>query len=249
MHRPEMIAQTSMSFWWPRVADLPVPKPRTMLHPIAGGAACDALEGTGALPEELQPDVLNAVVHQTGLTYPLFLRTDYTSGKHAWSETCFVAQDQDLLPHIGRLLEASLMIDVIPDAVVFREYVPLAARFTAFVGALPIAPERRYFVRDGVVICHHPYWPAEAIRKDTVGAPWDHLPADWEAQLAILNQEGLAEVATLTRYAQALSRVLPGVWSVDFAKTAAGGWMFIDAARAEVSWHPEDCPSLAGWRN
>jgi hypothetical protein len=34
----------------------------------------------------------------------------------------------------------------------------------------------------------------------------------------------------------------PGYWSVDFARTRAGRWVLIDAARGEVSWHPDGCP-------
>ena len=31
---------------------------------------------------------------------PFFLRTDHTSAKHSWEETCFVKSTSDLMQHV-----------------------------------------------------------------------------------------------------------------------------------------------------
>jgi hypothetical protein len=39
--------------------------------------------------------------------------------------------------------------------------------------------------------------------------------------------------------AEAFAENVPGFYSVDFAQKADGQWVMIDAARGELSWHPE----------
>lgn len=123
-------------------------------------------------------------------------------------------------------------------ALVFREFLPLDAPFTAF-NDMPVARERRYFVRDGKAVCWHPYWQEQAVLAYRGATP---LPADWQQQLAQLNAMDDAEVQALTTMAETFGKRNPGYWSVDFARTRAGRWVLIDAARGEVSWHPDGCP-------
>ena len=94
---------------------------------------------------------------------------------------------------------------------------------------MPITRERRYFVEDGIVIGHHPYWPSAAF------ADCSDLPSDWEAKLAALNQEDPAEVAELSALSAKVGVVLPGAWSVDWLHTARG-WYLTDMAHAETSF-------------
>lgn len=39
--------------------------------------------------------------------------------------------------------------------------------------------------------------------------------------------------------AAAIGRLLPGYWSIDFARTKAGWWYLIDMAAGEMSWRPQ----------
>jgi len=120
------------------------------------------------------------------------------------------------------------------NALVFREFIQMKYSFRAF-GGLPIGHERRYFLRDGKVICHHPYWPLDAI-KFWQGTP---KPINWKFQLHYLNREYKGEIKILTVYAQNIATVLSGYWSVDFCRSTKDGWYFIDCASGEDSWHPE----------
>jgi hypothetical protein len=52
-----------------------------------------------------------------------------------------------------------------------------------------------------------------------------------------LNTESEIEVRILTNIAEMVGSVLPGSWSVDFAKDRDGKWWLIDIALAEQSWH------------
>lgn len=240
-------ARCSMTHWWPRVRTMAVavPMPRTLLLPVDFTPMFDAPRGSGTSPiATVPPDgrrvpwsprVMADVIAAAEFTYPVFLRTDHTSGKHAWVDSCFVPSAETLPSHLAEVIESTLMADAIPAALVVREYLPLASRFTAFRGALPIAPERRYFAEAGHVLCHHPYWPAEAIVQ---GTPPGQLPLDWKNRLAQCNHETPGEITVLSTYAAALSTQLDGAWSLDFAKTAEGWWVFLDAAPAERSWHP-----------
>lgn len=108
---------------------------------------------------------------------------------------------------------------------------PWAWGFTAFRG-LPIGMERRYFVKDGQVLCHHPYWPEDAIRNPSVD--------NWQDILKDLNTEGEEEIKLLTSYAEKISRAIEGYWSVDFCKDKSNSWWWlIDMAEAKESWHPQ----------
>jgi hypothetical protein len=229
--------ESSMLYWWPRVRDLGVPVPETKV--LEFGPRCLA----GLCYPENEEDAANArrVVEAVkkaarGFGYPVFIRTDHASGKHDWENACYVASEEALPRCLGGPIEANELADLTPEAIVVRQYIPLESAFTAFRGNMPVAKERRYFVRDGKVVCHHPYWPEDAVRFRP-----GQEPPDWREKLAELNREAAEEVELLTRYAARLGAALPGYWSFDFACGRDGVWYFIDAARGELSWHPE-CP-------
>jgi hypothetical protein len=102
---------------------------------------------------------------------------------------------------------------------------------------MPVNPERRYFVKDGAVLCHHPYWTKEAIAKGTSGG----LPKDWESIVEEINKETKEESEILTGCSQKVAKALDGFWSVDFCKAKDNRWILIDCAEGVRSWHPEDC--------
>jgi len=222
----------SMLYWWPRTRRAAVPKPRTILvkTQIEIGPG-----GPYATPYVVEK--IGHYIRRWGP--PVFLRTDHYSAKHSYVDTCYYDGTKPLGLHINRLIEESMLADIIGipvNAIAVREYIPLETGFTAFWGQLPIAKERRYFVRNGQVICHHPYWVEEAI-----AASRSPLPANWRTILAELNKETPDEIALLTGYAEKIGSKLPGDWSIDFAKGRDDTWYFIDAAVAADSWHPP-CP-------
>jgi len=238
--RWKLMRESSMCYWFPRVASL-LPVPRTVIIelPLKVLAAVYSGDRWSDFPAEFRRTVLyNARI----LGFPLFLRTDQASGKHRWVETCYVERERDLVSHIFRVLEfneCAAPFGLPYRALVLREYVPLHSAFRAFNG-MPVARERRYFVENGRVLCHHPYWPQDAIEEVHHHAPG--LPENWRELLSELNREKGDERAVLGRLARLFSSRVRGYWSVDFAYTARGEWILIDAARGEISWHPP-CPN------
>lgn len=229
---------TRLTQWWPRIVAAGVPVPRTSVYPLPSGAVFALFDGQDLDPV-LEPAAVTRWITESELGYPLFLRTDVLASKHAWHDTCYVAHPDVLIKHIGRLFDDTIgLADLEPQALVAREFLDLDTGFTAFAGETPIGAERRYFIQDGAVVCHHPYWPEDAIARGSTKRP---LVADWKTRLAALNTETPDEVRLLTAYATKLAGRLPGAWSVDFARLRNGGWIFIDAAWASISYHP-DCP-------
>lgn len=231
--------ESSLLIWYPKVKDL-LPGPKTIIVELTREEV-DSLIGMldGVPPSTRLVDRLDAAAREIG--YPLFLRSDQGSGKHDWENTCYVPTEKALLRHIVRLVEWHQMAGIMGlsfQALVFREFLDLDAPFLAFNG-MPVARERRYFVRDGTVECKHPYWPPKSLVAYR-GTP--ALPADWEQQIADLNTMDDEEVQILTQMAETFGGQNPGYWSVDFARTRDGRWVLIDAARGEVSYHWEGCP-------
>lgn len=228
-----------MLFWFPKIAD-DFPVPRTEILPLTSASQYELrrmLDGEPLSPT--RTELIKATAREIG--YPLFLRSDQGSAKHQWRDTCYVPTEEDLIPHLVRLVEWHECIGfmgLMYDALVFREYVDLVGPFTAFNG-MPVARERRLFVQDGGVLCDHAYWVSHALDRGHHVAP---LPADWRGTLRALNTLHPDDKDHLYRMGAEFSRRVPGYWSVDFAYTAAGDWILIDAARGELSWHPRGCP-------
>lgn len=227
----EITNYSSMLYWWPKVKDLPIPQPKTVIVPV------DVLALASFWDQDIEPlkpfiPKLEAAAAEIG--HPLFLRTDILSNKHDWENSCYVEQEQDLLDHVWNLIDMNFSIfGPAPSALVFRQYIPLASRFTAFSGKMPVAPERRYFVRDGVVQCHHPYQPPDSI--------WGASTPDWCDLLDEMNKITAIDREWLSICAVAVSTVLKGYWSVDFALAADGRWLLIDCAEGEKSYHWSSC--------
>lgn len=227
----------SMLNWYPRIKDLEIPQPRTVMIDVR-----DVLQTYDEGDAEAIMDLVDkskGEIRKLGGGYPLFLRTDKLSGKHDWSRTCFVKTEKDLQSNIVGLIEASYNCDIIGrpvEALVFREYIKMDSAFRAF-GGLPISRERRYFVECGKVICHHPYWPEGAIEF----YKWMQVeePFAWKEALKLLNTESKTEIGLLSTYASQVSNVLEGYWSVDFCRAANRIWYLIDCALGGDSWHPE----------
>src|SRR5579885_1893562 len=144
------------------------------------------------------------------------MRTDVSSGKHSWKNTCFISNRETIkgnLIHLCGEHELWEMLGVNYQAIVIREFLNLQTAFTAFSGEMPINKEFRFFIHNEKVRCAHFYWPEEAF--DQHWARKAHDP-DWKTKLQALNHLSHSEADVLSEYAQTVSRALPGYWSVDF---------------------------------
>jgi len=219
--------------WWPLTSGLHIPQPKTLILPFEPEDE-EALNYEGTTHSMVNR--VSETMREVGGP-PIFLRTDQASGKHRYRKGCFIEKDDpDLVSHLVEVIISNLLCDLWPQAFIVRQFVPLAAKFTAFQG-LPIAPERRYMVRDNAVVRHFAYWPEKAIEQsmDT----WPPSDSNWRNLLRQMNEEQPGEVKTLTAYAELVGAQLEGYWSVDFALGQNGTWYLIDLADGDLSWQPE----------
>lgn len=231
--RFELEDESSLLNWYPKIKDK-VPTPATKILKLTQAEYRNLHELPYGKP--LKQKLVDKITKITNeMDEPFFLRSDQASGKHEWKDTCYVADKTKIVQHITKLVEWHACADMLGvrfTALVFREYLPLQSLFTAFNG-MPVAPEWRYFVRDGKVVCKHFYWEHDAI--------WNPSRKDWERLHQNMMNLSHIEETTLNNFATTFAENNPGYWSVDFALTRYEGWVLIDAARGEVSWHPAEC--------
>lgn len=233
------LTRSSLLYWYPKIQSLCLTPRTSWIETPDPWCGYDLLgEGDGTYVSWWQTAIPRIQALGTAIGYPCFMKTDLFSGKHSWKDACYVPSVSAVEAHVRTIVEDSLICDLsgLPThAMVVREFLPLKlAGFTAFWGALPIAKERRYFVRDGRVETHFPYWPAEALEATTF------LPSveDWRERLYAISSESDDEITELSHMAARLSGVLTGEWSMDFAQHEDGRWFIIDLAEGEKSWRP-----------
>lgn len=163
--------------------------------------------------------------------YPFFLRTGYTSGKHYFTDTCYVSKPEDIQKSVRNLVEYGEMTSFIGlpfDTWVVRELLPVTPAFIAFKG-LPITTEIRYFVLSGEVKYSVPYWPVDAIKRPSC--------EDWEDKLFEANTLNDEDKQLLDEQTQIVACIFEDSdgWSVDWVKTDKG-WYLIDMALSYRSW-------------
>ncbi len=234
--------KNSMLYWYPLIQNLDIPQPKTEIVPLEHGyfETLAALDGN---QEAIKPEMWKLEAAMKKFDLPIFLRTDHTSGKHDWKDTCYVTDVKRLRWHVSALVEDTALKEIDLRAFIFREYIEMASGFTAFGYGLPINPERRYFIQSEV-ICHHPYWTHDAIAESDLA--WarlgkSRLPKNWIELLVKMNKETDEEIELLSSYAQQIASVVDGYWSIDFCKALDGRWILIDMAMGESSWHDESC--------
>lgn len=231
-----------ISHWLPRLEAAGVPVPRTTLV-----AAPEGLSGIldGVKPDGYDLFVAELTAAARSFGFPAFLRTGHTSGKHQWRRTCYLVSVDVIPAHVAALVEFSECADILGlpyRTWAVREYIPLVAHFTAFDG-MPIAVERRVFIRDGERTCDHGYWPPGAIEGHNPSRPdWRQLLADHD-EIARLYDSRTQIKASLARIGGAFPE---GYWSVDFALGRDGTWYAIDMAEGDRSFHWPGCrtPSI-----
>ena len=236
----------SMLYWYPLVKGLDINIPRTTLIELTEKQVklCwTVLDGkliNTDLVREQWDSLLEYIQNIIAASYtlPVFLRGDSTSGKHNYNDTCYLTDIKLIGNHLFNLIEDSVLsIDEVPHGFAIREFLQLDAPFKAFNG-LPIARERRFFIKDGSIACCHSYWPEDSIRFFRATKP---EIIGWKEHLLSINNYTPNSVA-LEASVCILSKVLSGYWSVDFAYTTNGQWYFIDAANGEDSYHWLGCP-------
>lgn len=228
--------KNSMFYWYPIIRELDIPQPLTRMYKF-NFEEFSTIQSEEGIPTSIYDNCLKFAEF---VGFPLFMRTDNSSCKHGWESTCYVPDKESLKKHIYDLLEYSMMqgwMSYVDRGLAFREFLKLNTKFTAFSGNFPVNKERRYFIRDGKVECHHPYWYPPAIENPSI--------SNWEKVLDDLNYETEAEIKRLTKYAEIVGRFFDGYWSVDFAMGSDAHWYMIDMAIGEDSFHwleCENCP-------
>ena len=230
-----------LSYWFPRLEAAGIPVPRTILLDMpreAIGETWDVLDGSRAPRPHLEAfaDQVADAARTVGL--PAFLRTDHTSGKHDWQRTCRLVAPQQVLRHVMALIEYSHLVDMIGlpfDKWAVREFLPTRpVGHCPNFGYMPVVKEYRFFVRDGEVVCWHPYWSEGALRQGGVVFDQGH---------DVDSLHALDDLAQLEKLASAAGEAVGGEWSVDLLQTDRG-WYVTDMAEAHRSGH-YDCPNAA----
>lgn len=227
--------RNDMAYWFPRLKATGVPVPRTELVTTAVRLD-ELLDGKAPVGFHDFISDLEAAALEIGQS-PLFLRTGHGSDKHSWSRSCFVRGPEDLPAHVAHLVEWSALVDILGLPMTtwaVREFVPLWHTFTAFDG-MPVAVERRIFIRDGKPTCEHGYWPPASIRNPS--------REDWQSLL--YDHEDIARTYDSRTQIQAIiTAVAPafdGAWSLDVALARDGRWIVTDMAEADRSFHWPGC--------
>lgn len=232
--------KNSLLYWFPKIKNLEIPIPKTKIVGLTSQEiqAYHHSEGDCFNLDRLSAEVERTIMSDFSL--PVFLRTDQYSNKSFWEKSCYLDSLGNLQRNLMEIISGSAMADFLGlpiETIVVREFIPMDTRFTAFSGNMPVNPERRYFIRDGQVLCHHPYWIEEAIEKGTRRG----LPPNWKEIAREINTEAPDEIKLLTGYSQKVAEVMEDFWSVDFCKAQNGQWILIDMALGKQSWHPSEC--------
>ncbi len=239
-------SRTAMSYWLPRIIEAGLPVPRTRFVMMSEPAQSHIWNLFDGNPEPKTKNALNWFLMNLAsrcaeVSMPCFLRTDHTSAKHSWRDSCHLPNSsrETLLGHVLEIAEFSVVADFMGlpwDTWAVRELLPTQPAFYAFRGRMPITCEFRIFVVNGELICSHPYWPKGAIEMHVDESEFP----DWKNKLLVIQQTKRADAILL---ALAASKAVPGeAWSVDVLKTDRG-WFITDMAPAIVSWHWPGCPT------
>lgn len=240
MTRPQN--KTCLSYWFPKIMGLvPVPRTEIVYTNIDFWVIDD-----GKRPEGLD-ELLDCLKRSIGIiksegdtSDPVFLRTGYTSGKHRWKDTCFLADETKLEEHVVEIAYFSMLADfrgLDTSVWAVREFLkcPVMFECNAYRG-MPVTPERRYFVDGPDVLYSIPYWPEDSLLE---GSPND---PDWREKLSVIQAEFPQEAIEMSRKCGA---ACGGKWSVDVLLTNNGP-VVTDMAEAEKSWGWKHVPGKYG---
>lgn len=221
-----------ITFWYPKLQRLGFPMPKTEI--IYTDVKLVALLD-GEKPEGIDKfiDKIEEAISKVGS--PSFIRTGYLSNKHDWEKSCFLKKGitrREIISHITNIVEMSSITTIdrmTPiDFWAIREFIETEPYFNYFPGKMPITKERRYFINNGNIQCHHNYWDRKAFGND--------IDKNKFEKLASLSEE---DEKILEKMASYIANMFSGYWSVDFLKGKNGQWYMTDMAIGERSYHPE----------
>jgi len=236
IHRRHLEDPVNMANWYPKLEHL-ASTPKTIQIDLDQDTLGDYVNGENTDRTKTFSASVKEAADMMG--YPCFLRSGIMSGKHSWNGTCFIEnKDINFNSHIYKIIECNAMAwgVALPTSFFVREMITTAPAFHAFRGLMPVTKERRYFFNGGVTICHHPYWPSEAIEGNT--------KEDWENKLISLNNEHSTEITHLTELTDKVAKHFEGFWSLDWLQDINGKWYAIDMAPGAKSYHWKDCEWL-----
>ena len=232
----------NLAYWYPVLQTINMRTPKTVIvH--TGGVNLEELT-EGKKPDGLDVFLKRMKAELKNFTFPVFLRTGMTSYKHDWKNTCYLEKEKDLLNHIAKLTEASIIANIAGFPFdysfwVIREMLETEPIFHSFSGQMPITKEYRFFIKDGKVQCYHPYWPKEAFEIMNVKLTKEKNKKLKEIQK--LDKEDEEELKAMANY---IAQYFKGYWSVDFLKTKSGLWYCIDMATGDRSYHWSECEHI-----
>lgn len=234
-----------LSYWFPilEAAGVKVPRTeivRTNLHLSSIlYAGDDSYPGDDLDPVRFESFIIELRAAADRIGYPAFLRTGQGSGKHNWRRCCYLSERMKIEDHVMALIEWSDMVDMIgllTDVWCVRQMLPIKPIGVCDrYGGMPVTREFRFFVRDGKVVCSHPYWPRDALEKG--GFKLGVVTGNWYEKLCRV-PAGIDEIAEKV----ALAFVGDGAWSVDILEVGDDSWFVTDMAEAEASFHMPGCP-------
>lgn len=169
--------RTSMAYWFPKIAEVGLPVPKTALVTMSDEEGADVWRLFDGLPptKASEPFVDRIKAAADAFGYPCFLRTAHTSGKHDWDRTCYLTDPAKILGHVAAIIEygeIQSMFGLPHDCWAVREYLPIMpVAVCPNYGGMPVCREFRVFVNDGDIECWHPYWPMEALELGGVDDP------------------------------------------------------------------------------
>jgi len=243
--------RNSMLYWWGLVKDLPVPKPRTRILRLDERTVRMFFEFPHLPREEKRKftrkveeiiEQLRGFAEELG-GYPVFLRSDYTSGKFCYyDDPLYMIRSEEDFKKIWSLicechepLDVHFLLPPRPNALIVREWLNIE-KWAGVIKRYNTI-EVRVFIKDGSVVEIYPYYHFEELLKhlprrlDIIEL--EKLKKDYEQYVKIIERD----LQQIVKYSSIIARKVEGYWSVDFAK--AGEWYFIDMATGELSWMPQ----------
>jgi len=233
----ELRDQSDLGWWFPKLeaTRVLVPKTKIIKTDVHLVELCD-----GVLPLGYEDFIALMKDSADEIGFPCFLRTGQTSNKHDWKDSCYVESDDQIESHVANLVEFSELADMLGLPYrnwAVREFLNLHHRFTAFNG-MPIAAEARFFFKNHIILCSHPYWPIDALAEGRPSRPdWKHEAQDMNGMWDF--QDGVGYQAK--RIVQRVADAFDDAWSVDLCLTEDYKIYVTDMARAEHSFHWDGC--------
>jgi len=243
--------RTALSWWFPRIQAAGLPVPRTeiveMPAPAQHAAYCIVAGEQPGQDDMAAFRAFTSMIEDRAKAFgaPLFLRTDHTSGKHGWKDTCYVERATAIDRHVLHIVEYSEMAGIMGlpyDRWALRELLPVKpVGVCPTYGDMPVVREWRCFVEDRSVYCRHPYWPMHALED----GGWIGSEADYKELCSTGPLDGRL-CREIFQWAWNAGAAVGGAWSVDILETATG--LFVtDMAEADKSYHWPGCENEHRW--